>query len=146
MSQFDGLFKVLKKDKPQMTDTKQQEKVKAPRVQKAKEQSQTKTAKNIKSSASIADASETRQVEIKSIDASALAQEQAPALISQPKPTTAQGKQGRGGKSSNPNYQQVLSYVRRDTYKAVRRQLLDESNSDFSELVETLLSNWLKSC
>jgi hypothetical protein len=47
------------------------------------------------------------------------------------------------GKSSNPNYTQALAYVKKDTYKAVKRELLDKDDLDFSELVESLLNEWL---
>lgn len=49
----------------------------------------------------------------------------------------------RRGKSSNPEYTQVLSYIRKNTYKEVKRVLLDEPEQDFSELIENLLSEWL---
>ena len=48
------------------------------------------------------------------------------------------------GKSSNPDYAQALAYVKRTTLKSVKRELLDETNLDFSELVEKLLTDWLK--
>ncbi len=50
-----------------------------------------------------------------------------------------------GGKSSNPDYAQALAYVRKTTLKSVKRELLDEPDLDFSELVESLLTDWLKS-
>ena len=46
------------------------------------------------------------------------------------------------GKRSNPDYIQVTSYIQRQTYKAVRRELLD-SDREFSDLVEELLEDWL---
>lgn len=51
-----------------------------------------------------------------------------------------------GGKRSNPEYEQVTAYIRRDTYKAVKIALLERNTSnDFSQLVEELLSSWVKS-
>jgi hypothetical protein len=50
------------------------------------------------------------------------------------------------GKSSNPDYTQVLTYVRRDTHNAVRAALIfDQEKRDLSDLVEELLAGWVKS-
>lgn len=49
------------------------------------------------------------------------------------------------GKSSNADYTQVLTYIKRDTHRAVKKTLFDDpQNRDLSELVEELLNNWLK--
>lgn len=49
------------------------------------------------------------------------------------------------GKSSNPDYTQVLTYVRRDTHNAVRAALIfDEQKRDLSDLVEEILASWVK--
>ncbi len=49
------------------------------------------------------------------------------------------------GKSSNADYAQVLTYIKRDTHREVKKALLDDKNTrDLSELVEELLTNWLK--
>lgn len=48
------------------------------------------------------------------------------------------------GKRSDPQYEQVTAYVRKDTYKNVKIALLeDNQRQEFSELVEKLLSEWL---
>jgi hypothetical protein len=53
---------------------------------------------------------------------------------------------GRGGKSSDPNYSQYSIYLRKATRKKVGRALDDaENGQDFSELVEELLQQWLAS-
>lgn len=50
------------------------------------------------------------------------------------------------GKRNDPEYDQTTAYVRKDTYKAVRIALIEEGEErDYSELVEELLSKWLKS-
>lgn len=58
-------------------------------------------------------------------------------------------KRGRGrptGKRSDPDYEQVTSYVRRQTYANVKIELIREGQKrEFSELVEELLSKWLNS-
>jgi len=46
------------------------------------------------------------------------------------------------GKSRDAEYCQVTAYIKKDTYKSARKLLIDKE-SDFSELVETLLSSWL---
>ena len=47
------------------------------------------------------------------------------------------------GKKSDPAYQQVTAYVRRDLYRDVRIALLqDRARLDFSELVDQLLERW----
>ena len=49
------------------------------------------------------------------------------------------------GKSSNPDYTQVLTYIRKDTHNAVRAALIfDETKRDLSDLVEELLAAWGK--
>lgn len=49
------------------------------------------------------------------------------------------------GKSSNAAYAQVLTYIKRDTHREVKKALLDDKNDrDLSELVEELLTDWLK--
>ncbi len=54
-------------------------------------------------------------------------------------------KRGRPkGKRSNPAFTQVTAYMRKDTYKNAQKALLDE-DEEFSELVEDLVSKWLKS-
>jgi hypothetical protein len=55
-------------------------------------------------------------------------------------------KRGRpSGKRSDPSFVQTTAYIRAETYKDVRIALLQEDEShDYSELVEELLSDWLK--
>lgn len=61
-------------------------------------------------------------------------------------PAPPQPKRGRPpGKRSDPAYEQVTAYVRRDTYRAVKIALLeDDRQSGFSDLVEELLQAWLR--
>ncbi len=47
-------------------------------------------------------------------------------------------------KSSNPDYTQITAYIRKDTYTAVKRKLLDQENPEFSETLERLLREWLE--
>ncbi len=49
------------------------------------------------------------------------------------------------GKSSNADYAQVLTYIRRDTHNAVKAALIfDDKKRNVSDLVEELLSGWVK--
>jgi hypothetical protein len=74
-----------------------------------------------------------------------------PALLPTPAPAVVEsistGKKGRGGKSSDKaNYSQYSVYLRKDTRKKVGRALDDmDSDKDFSELMQFLLEQWLKS-
>lgn len=48
-------------------------------------------------------------------------------------------------KSANPDYTQVMSYIPKQTHRQVKMALLQqEQKQDFSELVESLLQQWLK--
>ena len=49
------------------------------------------------------------------------------------------------GKRSDPNYAQVTAYLPKNTYQAVKVNLLKQGkNRGFSDLVEGLLNAWLK--
>jgi hypothetical protein len=78
------------------------------------------------------------------------------ALVEEHKRRKGQGTQERGaeisskgkgrppGKRSNPEYEQVTSYLRRDTYQAVKVALLQSGGkAQFIDLVEELLDKWL---
>lgn len=68
----------------------------------------------------------------------------APKTVESATPKDAATKRA-GGKSSNPDYTQVLTYIRRDTHKAIKKALLDDDqNRDLSDLVEELLAGWVK--
>ena len=72
--------------------------------------------------------------------------EPTPALPSPALPQNPPPVRGRGGKSSDPTFCQCSVYLRRATRKRVNRALDDEDQGrDFSDLVETLLEQWLAS-
>ena len=51
----------------------------------------------------------------------------------------------RTGKRSDPEYRQVSAWIRRDTYDRVTRRLFTKENRrEFSELVQSLLEDWLR--
>ena len=58
--------------------------------------------------------------------------------------SAASKKRGVRGKSTDPGYVKLTSYIRRETHLAVKKQLLDEE-MESSELVQELLVTWLKS-
>jgi hypothetical protein len=56
------------------------------------------------------------------------------------------------GKRSDPDFEQVTAYIKRKTYVGVKIELLKESQDqekgqgrEFSDLLEELLTDWLKS-
>ena len=52
----------------------------------------------------------------------------------------------RTGKRSDPAFRQVSAWVRRDSYDLVTKRLFnDEDKREFSDLVQSLLEEWLKS-
>ena len=55
-------------------------------------------------------------------------------------------RRGRpSGKRSDPAFDQVTAYIRRQTYRDVRIALLTQGRGqEFSELVEDLLADWLR--
>lgn len=49
------------------------------------------------------------------------------------------------GKSKDPNYIGTTIYIRKDTHTNAKRALIgNEEYADMSELVESLLAEWLK--
>ena len=48
------------------------------------------------------------------------------------------------GKRSHPDFEQITAYIRKD-HHAVKIELLQSGRKEFSELVEELLHQWLKS-
>jgi hypothetical protein len=51
----------------------------------------------------------------------------------------------RTGKRSDPDYRQVSAWIKRDTYDRVSRRLFKKENRrEFSELVQSLLEDWVK--
>jgi FMN phosphatase YigB (HAD superfamily) len=55
-------------------------------------------------------------------------------------------KRGRPpGKRSHPDFEQITAYIRKDTHRAVKIALLKNDRKEFSELVEELVNQWLKS-
>jgi len=47
------------------------------------------------------------------------------------------------GKRSNPDYEQVGAYIPKSLNRQVKKLLFDEEGVDFSDLVTTLLEDWV---
>lgn len=66
-----------------------------------------------------------------------------------PANTPEEGTRRRGrprGKRSDPDFEQVTAYIRSRTHREVKIALLREAEGrEFSELVEELLADWIKS-
>jgi hypothetical protein len=63
------------------------------------------------------------------------------------RPEPDQTKQGRGrprGKRTNPDYQQATIYIPRTLHDSVKIALIHDGRREFSELVEELLTQWIK--
>jgi len=76
-----------------------------------------------------------------------IVRERAPKARIPPPAATEAPKRGRpNAKRSNPDFVQTTAYIRRDTHRDVKIALLHEGQGgEYSELVEELLSDWLKS-
>ena len=78
----------------------------------------------------------------------ALPEQQEPELVNevQPLPKIAQTtKKSRAkGKRSNPDYEQIGVYIPKKINLEVKRQLLERSDLDFSDLFTKLLEQWLQ--
>lgn len=61
-----------------------------------------------------------------------------------PEPVSAQkyGKLKSPGKRSDPDYTQITAYIRKDTHESVMRKIY--KRQEFSELIEELLTDWMK--
>ncbi len=61
-------------------------------------------------------------------------------------PKRLESRRGRPpGKRSHPDFEQITTYIRKDTHRAVKIALLNNGQKEFSQLVEDLLRQWLTS-
>jgi hypothetical protein len=70
-----------------------------------------------------------------------------PARAETPAPHRAHRRVGRPpGKRSDPDWEQLTLFIRKDTKRAAMRRLMeDQRGKDLSEIIEQLLSRWSKS-
>ena len=60
-------------------------------------------------------------------------------------PAAPERRRGRPrGKRSNPEYEQVTIYIRRDTHQDAKIVLLKAGRLEFSDLVQRLVAGWLQ--
>ncbi len=61
------------------------------------------------------------------------------------KTAPAKTEKRTSGKSSNSDFTQVLTYIKKDTHNRVKAELIfDTEKRDLSDLVEELLTGWVK--
>jgi hypothetical protein len=90
---------------------------------------------------SILDVANTRQPATRKKKASSKQAQTAVTVV----PALAPRRGRPAGKRSDPDYEQVTAYIKKETHKDVKIGLLQEGQGrEFSELVEDLLSGWLK--
>ena len=79
------------------------------------------------------------------IDAANSRESTAPESAPMAMPTKPRGRGRPRGKRSDPEFEQITAYVRKDTHQGVKIALLQEGQGqEFSELVEDLLAEWLQ--
>lgn len=121
MGQFDNLFKEITKDKSQEKPKTNKSKVTTNKNNTTKSQPKHKTKTNISKSSDV---------------------EKNEGFAENKKISKVAAK----GKSSNSEYKQVLTYLKKDTHRRVRIALLGEAEKrDLSDLVEDLVYEWLSS-
>ena len=69
--------------------------------------------------------------------------------VQTPRPKTLRAKKPPvgsrvSGKSSNPDFEKVGVYVRTETRRKAERKWEDQAGGDLSDLIETLLSKYIK--
>lgn len=65
--------------------------------------------------------------------------------VASPPPARQPLPDKRTAKSKHSDYVQTSIYIKKQTQTAVKKALLDDTNNkDFSDLVEELLSGWVK--
>ena len=68
----------------------------------------------------------------------------APAQVTPLEEAIARTRPRPMGKNRNPEFTQIGAYIRKTTKKAVELRLMQEdTGQDFSDLIESLLHNWL---
>jgi len=94
----------------------------------------------------VLDAARGREQEEEGVPAEGRRGAQKKASVSSPPAAVKRGRGRPTGKRSDPEFEQVTSYVRKQTYADVKIELIKEGQKrEFSELVEELLAKWLKS-
>ena len=125
MSQFAKLFEVVKKgneDQPKKTSQK---------IQERKSVTE-KTTKQKGSETNLQDQKKNSDLEPDILGKTDISNEKLNAKVR------------AVGKSRNEDYTQVLTYIRKDTHRRIKKTLIDDPDRNLSDLVEELLNNWLE--
>lgn len=131
MSQFAQLFEAVKNESKESPQPAQ--KIKGAKPSSADKLDAAKAAREEKPRDDILVALNSKEQFLQKPDA-------APLGIETPVPE----KVKQIAKSRNADYAQVLTYIRRNTHKEIKKVLIDDpQNRDLSDLVEELLSSWL---
>lgn len=146
MSQFAELFKAVKSE-PKSSSGDNEKPVLAKNLKQVKAKDE-KGGENKFKNALNSDAQNVRkqtQVSEKAGAASSAAERPPQLQVQlQEEPKTAINPK-KIGKSSNADYTQVLTYIRRDTHRQIKKVLIDDPDErDLSDLVEELLGSWLE--
>lgn len=145
MSQFAELFKAVKnepKNAPVNNENKKPLPVKNSKRVKAENE---ESGKNKSGDALSSDARNIKkQTRISEKAATASSSTEQPLQPREEEPKVESNSK-KIGKSSNADYTQVLTYIRRDTHRGIKKVLIDDPGErDLSDLVEELLGDWLK--
>ncbi len=132
MSQFAKLFEAVKAE---------------PKNVESKKKTAKKTEKAAAKKASANDSAKSRAASnLAEIPAAALKSAAEPSEIQTSAESSAnhQNNQKAVGKSRDADYTQVLTYLRKETHRQIKKVLIDDANQrNVSDLVEELLSEWL---
>ncbi|MBA2621036.1 MAG: hypothetical protein H0U87_07540 [Acidobacteria bacterium] len=146
MSQFAELFKAVKNEPKNSPGNN--ENVKPAAVKKLNQVKDDKGAENKSSDELNSDAQNLqKQTQVsEKAGAASKAGERLPQIQAQhQEEPNITGSPKKIGKSSNADYTQVLTYIRRDTHRQIKKVLIDDPDErNLSDLVEELLSDWLK--
>jgi hypothetical protein len=146
MSQFAELFKAVKNE-PKKSLSNSEKKKSAPVKNLKQVKAKEETSKENKSGDALNSDAQKLKKQTKVSEREVSRPTGAPPQLQaqlQEEPKIA-GNLKKIGKSSNNDYTQVLTYIRRDTHRQIKKVLIDDTEErDLSDLVEELLSDWLK--
>jgi hypothetical protein len=64
-------------------------------------------------------------------------------IMKQVEPAAAAPATKAKAKSQDASFQKVTTYLRKDTYIAVKRKLLDQGGGQISDVIQGLLQEWV---
>lgn len=142
MSQFAELFKAVKNEPKNSSDNKENKNTASSKNTKPVKD---KNAKNADNKPKDGRKSAARNLKIQMPAAKKAVNSDAVQEAPQQENESKADDSKKIGKSRNDDYTQVLTYIRRDTHREIKKVLIDDfAKRDLSDLVEELLSDWLK--